>query len=355
MRLYEKNYLTYALVPVILFIAFLFMVFYFPGIEQGIDLKGGTLIIIRTENPVNAGELEFLLEERFSLTDLRVDSISSPAGYGITIQFAENRVLSDSAIELLEAKNALSQKNDSEAILRANNAVALLSPFIDESIPPELSARDAVEKADELFSKARDSFHNQIKDLVEEKFGLKKGFFFQLREIGPQLGKAFWDNAVLVGIIAFIGIIVVIFFFFREIIPASLIIFAGIFDVVAALAGMSLFSIPLSLSSIPALLMLLGYSVDTDVLLTTRVLKRREKTPRDRTIGAIGTGLTMTLTSLAVVMVMLAVSYFSQIMVIFEIALVLFFGLIGDLIVTWLLNAPVLLWFVERKRKKVVF
>lgn len=354
MRLYEKNYLTYALVPIVLFFVFLFIVFYFPGVEQGIDLKGGTLIIIRTENPVNAEQLELLLDERFSLTDLRVDSISSPTGYGITIQFAENSLLSDSATELNEAKNALSQRNNEEAILHANNAVALLSPFIDETLSPELSARETVEKADELFSKARDSFHNQIKSLVEEKFGLKEGFFFQLREIGPQLGKAFWDNAVLVGIVAFIGIIIVVFLFFREIIPASLIIFAGIFDVVTALAGMSLFGIPLSLSSIPALLMLLGYSVDTDVLLTTRVLKRREKTPRERTIGAIGTGLTMTLTSLSVVMVMLAVSYFSQVMVIFEIALVLFFGLIGDLIVTWLLNAPVLLWYAERKRKGVV-
>jgi preprotein translocase subunit SecF len=50
---------------------------------------------------------------------------------------------------------------------------------------------------------------------------------------------------------------------------------------------------------------------------------------------------------------MLVVSYFYQIEVIYQIAAVLFFGLVGDLISTWLMNAPVLLWYIESKGGKV--
>ena len=123
-----------------------------------------------------------------------------------------------------------------------------------------------------------------------------------------------------------------------------------IFDVVAGLAGMALLNIPLSLTTLPALLMLVGYSVDTDIMLTSRMLKERSGTPGERATTSMKTGLTMTGTTLAALVAMILISYFYQIEVIYHISAILFFGLIGDVIATWLMNAPILLWFVERKR-----
>ena len=143
-----------------------------------------------------------------------------------------------------------------------------------------------------------------------------------------------------------------IFFFFREFVPSIAVIMSAVLDISCALALMALFHIPLSLSSIPALLMLVGYSVDTDIMLTTRILKRKEGTAADRTVEAMKTGLTMTFTTLAALTVMIAVSFTSQMFVIFEIATVLLFGLLGDLPSTWLMNAPILLWYAEKKEKK---
>ena len=38
--------------------------------------------------------------------------------------------------------------------------------------------------------------------------------------------------------------------------------------------------------------------------------------------------------------------------IIFNISSVLLFGLIGDLISTWFMNAPLLMWYMERKSKR---
>ena len=46
---------------------------------------------------------------------------------------------------------------------------------------------------------------------------------------------------------------------------------------------------------------------------------------------------------------MVIISYFNQIEVIYHIATILLFGLVGDVISTWLMNAPILLWFMEKK------
>ncbi|MCR4368773.1 MAG: MMPL family transporter, partial [archaeon] len=170
----------------------------------------------------------------------------------------------------------------------------------------------------------------------------------------PSLGENFYQTGILVSAIAIILVIIVIFLFFREVIPSGAILLAIIFDIAGALGLMSIFGIPLSLATIPALVMLIGYSVDTDVMLTTRVLKRKEGTPRERAHESMITGLTMTLTTLAALTVMIILSYFSQLEVVFQIAAVLLFGLCADLISTWLMNAPILLWYVEKKEGKKV-
>ncbi len=349
MELYSGNYKLYLVVPLILTLIFAFMITVSPGVKPGIDLKGGTQIIIRSEQPVDSSKLKEILEERFDFVDLAVNSISSPTSNGVNIQFAGETTLQQAKEELDQAKLLL-ESNPAEAEARALNSIQFSSKFFQAS-DEGLKGKDLIEKADEVYSKAKDSFHQSIKSTVASNFSLPSEFFFSTKEVPPVLGQTFWDNALLVSIIAFFGIIIVIFFFFREIIPSVAVIYAGIFDVLTALALMALTGIPLGLNSIPALLLLIGYSVDTDILLTTRLLKRRDKTPRKRTLDSMKTGLTMTFTTIAVVLVMLLLSFWYQIEVMFNIAAVILFGLIGDLIITWMMNAPILLWYVERKQK----
>jgi len=63
------------------------------------------------------------------------------------------------------------------------------------------------------------------------------------------------------------------------------------------------------------------------------------------------TGLTMTGTTLAALMAMYITSSFGGVETLATISLILFVGLIGDLISTWCTNAVALLWIVRRRKK----
>ena len=97
-----------------------------------------------------------------------------------------------------------------------------------------------------------------------------------------------------------------------------------------------------------ALLMLLGYSVDSDILLSTKVLKRHSGSLMERIYSAIKTGLTMEITTLAALTVLYVVAPASTLKMI---ATVLIIGILIDLPSTWLMNAGVLRWYVGKKNE----
>ncbi len=115
---------------------------------------------------------------------------------------------------------------------------------------------------------------------------------------------------------------------------------------------MAIFGIPLSLVTIPALLMLVGYSIDTDVMLTAKLMKQKGGSVKEKTRSALKTGITMTATTVAALLVMLIISYFTNITVLYQMSVVLVSGLIVDVSSTWLMNAPILVWYVEHVNKK---
>jgi preprotein translocase subunit SecF len=96
--------------------------------------------------------------------------------------------------------------------------------------------------------------------------------------------------------------------------------------------------------------MLIGYSVDTDIMLTTRILKRKDGTLNKRIVGAFKTGLTMTLTSFCAMSVaLIIVSSFSVTLT--QIFTILVMGLGFDLLNTWITNVSILKWYAIKKRK----
>jgi preprotein translocase subunit SecF len=74
----------------------------------------------------------------------------------------------------------------------------------------------------------------------------------------------------------------VVFFYFRSIAPSLAVILEAFSDIIVTLAIFNLTGIKLSTAGIAAFLMLIGYSVDTDILLSTRVLKRKDGTVMER-------------------------------------------------------------------------
>ena len=129
-------------------------------------------------------------------------------------------------------------------------------------------------------------------------------------------------------------------------IPSVAVILAAFSTIIFTIAVVDLVQMRISTAGIAAFLMLVGYSVDTDILLSTRVLKNSTGTVYERIVSTFKTGITMTGTTFAAAFVSLI---FSQSAVIREIMIIICIGLIADVLFTWVQNAGVLRWHLEMR------
>jgi len=110
------------------------------------------------------------------------------------------------------------------------------------------------------------------------------------------------------------------------------------------IAVMNLLGIQMTLGTIAALLMIIGYSVDSDILLNNSVL-RRTGDFYESVNRAMRTGVTMTLTSMAAMIVMAVVAALFGVDLLRNIGIILSVGLCADLMNTYLLNVSLLRWY----------
>ncbi len=283
----NKYYKYYILIPITLAIVSILLV---PSVPRAVDITGGTSITAVVPVSVNVDESEI----RTTLTSLKLKDLR--------ISIAENP-LSNQKMYIVEFSSESGNTTE-------------ISGTIKEKLASLLGVN--------------------TKDV-------------NTQEIGPSVGKMFWDSSIRALIFAFLFMGAVVFLTFREIAPSTYVISAAILDVLYALLGMAIFRIPLSLATMAALLMLIGYSVDTDILLTNRVVKRKEGDVDSRIASAMKTGLTMTGTTITALFVMTVAAWVLHTQVLVWIGAALLFGLVGDLISTWLMNAVILKWWVTRK------
>ena len=166
-------------------------------------------------------------------------------------------------------------------------------------------------------------------------------------QIGANFGATLQAQAFLALLFAFLGMAVVVFIAFRKILPALTVVFAGVADIKITAAYMNIFGIELSLATTAALLMLIGYSVDSNILLTTKVLKRQGNL-EEKMEGAFHTGFIMTSTTFCAILAMFIVSLIGNVPTLYTISAVLLIGLICDLIFTWGFNAGMLKLYISK-------
>ncbi|MGB8233298.1 MAG: protein translocase subunit SecF [Methanobacterium sp.] len=251
------------------------------GLQQGIDLKGGSIAILQLEQPVTNDQLSIMVQNS---TGVQADliTVTTTGTNQSTVQIA------GSAADVVAVASAL-------------NGTATIQSY---------------------------------------------------RSVGPLLSKQSLTQVYYALAFAFIFMSITVFIIFRNLVPSMAVILAAFCDIIIAIGGMSVFGIPLSLASVGALLMLIGYSVDTDILLTTRVLKRREGTINERAKDAMKTGFTMAAAAIGSMMALyLVVKFFMPYaQVLDQIAAVLIIGLVADVLATWLMNLGILRWYMEGRR-----
>jgi preprotein translocase subunit SecF len=190
------------------------------------------------------------------------------------------------------------------------------------------------------FGTMDDATYQSLSQLINQKYPDAK-----IDQIGESFGKSLQYQAALALIFSFAGMAVVVFLSFRTFIPSVAVVLSALADMVMTAAVMNIVGIPLSLGTTAALLMLIGYSVDSDILLTNRVLKRQGKL-NDKLMGAFHTGMIMTSTTLAAAAALFVVSWFGSVQILMEISAVLLIGLVADILNTWLTNVGILKWYV---------
>ncbi len=161
-----------------------------------------------------------------------------------------------------------------------------------------------------------------------------------VRTIGPVIGEIFWQQAQLALIAAFVLMSIVVFVLFRSPAPSLIVILAAITDIIVTIALLDFIGVKLSLHVLAALLMIIGYSVDTDIVLTTNMLRGAGMR------SAMKTGLTM---SAAAIVAFFAMYTISSSLVLQEMALVIMLGIIVDIPATYFANAGILRMWMGRK------
>lgn len=190
--------------------------------------------------------------------------------------------------------------------------------------------------------------YDRLIDLLNTEYGVGT---YRIESISARFGKQYQTQALQAVAIAFTLMAIVVFVVFRTFIPPLAVIFAAFSDIVIAVACMDLIGMELSLGTVAALLMLIGYSVDSNILLTTNLLRKKGEL-NEKLRNTMRTGITMTSSTLSAVFAMFLVSFYIDIPILKDISIVLLFGLVMDLMNTWLLNAGVLRWYIERKERK---
>ncbi len=212
----------------------------------------------------------------------------------------------------------------------------------------EPASIQAVQAADDQYivqftSTDQEALRDQAESNLEPAAG-GDGVVQSVSSTSASFGSQARQTALLGIAVAFVGMSLIAFLLFRTFVPSIAIVISAFSDLVIPLAFMNVAGIPLSLGTVAALLMLIGYSVDSDILLNNHVL-RRGGDFYESTYRAMRTGVTMTLTSMAAMLVMAISAYAFGIDLLASIGVILFVGLAADLMNTYMLNLSLLRWY----------
>ena len=299
-------------------------------VDKGVTLKGGVTVTINVPagTTIDITSIEAAFKAAYPTADVSVLELSQQGVQkGVTVEASD--VTAPQVEELITAQLPWLTKNDYSTEM---TGPSLGASFFSQTLRAMLVA--LVCMAFVVFLYFGDS--------------LKAKFLTALFSVLAIVFIWFVQNALVYPLVC-IMIIALGYLYFTHSIPSSAVMIAAISTIITTLGVVNLIHLKLSTAGVAAFLMLLGYSIDTDILLSVRVLKRKEGTVYDRVIDAMKTGLTMTITALAAAITALILT---QSEVIKEIMLILTIGLLCDIIYTWIQNVGILRWYLEKHAHK---
>lgn len=363
-----KNYKLLIIIPLVLIAISVF--FFIPAIPQGIDLKGGLLLTAYSSQPVDEQAVQAALA---GYENAEIRSFDSPAGNGVEIELpvdedleqaeAKLKELHELAPELASAQVESSYASQPDANMSAAEKAAVQQRLLDltkqvfegaqfildktgSTVALSDDPHKAIAQAESAFDKAKSDYRSNLLAAVQGSMAVES---YSFKEIGSSLSKFFFTKTMEVLVYSFVLSAIVVLAIFRGLVPSFAVVFGAVADITITAGAMGLFGIPLGLASIAALLMLIGFSLDTDALLTVRVLKRTEEDRTWRAFDAFKTGAMMNAAVITSFGVLTLVAVWLQIPTYFQIGVVAVIGSVVDFVATWCFNAVIVLWDAERR------
>jgi preprotein translocase subunit SecF len=332
---HDKNYKLLLLIPLILIIAsFIYMGFFYSQhhdfINKDISLTGGTSVTINDKN-LNLNDLKNAVSNK--LDDVNVRQVSDLITQSQVAVILETKSDATQTRQVLEnyLGYTLNEKNSSFEFTGSTLGAEFYSQLL-LSIIFAFTFMGLVIFF--IFSK-----NTKLKILMTFLSVITPILFFFTHTIS--VNEAF----IFSGIIFLISIIL----YTKDSIPSVAVIASAFADIFMTLIVVNLLGIKVSSAGIIAFLMLIGYSVDTDILLTTRAIKRDVGTLNRRMFESFKTGITMTLTAItAVLTALIIIGSFSS--VLSQIFTIIAIGLGFDILNTWLTNVSIIKWYLLRKK-----
>ncbi|MFH1785275.1 MAG: hypothetical protein ABH842_02515 [Candidatus Micrarchaeota archaeon] len=358
-NIYKGNYLLLAIFPIALI---LLSIYYIPTIKLGVDFQGGTLITLSLKESVDADQLESQLNQEGLEADVRVFETAVGTRAEIEVPQSTDLIEADElrnkfnillpTVTQLEVANYQNSSFSDEYITKK----AELDALADEMFTLAGTNRNALNitstnELQQAFSHAYTEIYKNYQTSISQPINKYVEYdSISVQTVSPALTSHFIEVATNVVIMAIVLSLVLVFLFFRAFVPSLAVMLGAVSDILIALGAMGLFGIPLTLASFAALLMLLGFSLDTDILLTTRMLKRKGD-PRENAHDAMKTGMTMSITAIIAFSALFILATLTHIPTYHEISAVALAGLVGDLFATWGINAVLILHYVEHRRR----
>jgi preprotein translocase subunit SecF len=374
-NIYNGKYVRYYIVIPLVLLAL--GLFYSTHIVLDSSLSGGVSVIVQSNTTVPSQQIASEIAAKLHSPQPSIER--SPGGLQITIAsnqslisaqgksleffaFQENYtkgLLNVSTYSSLLKTNSTNQTDIqglAAASRQVNSSLLMMSsslsdelsdlrPFIGTvQVPSSPNAQLAL--AQSSYSNASTIYTNTV---ISTLHSIIPFTTYSYQNLGPTLGSYFLSQLEWVIIAAFVLVSIAVLFIFRSVVPALTVVFGAANDMIIALGAMGLLGIPLGTASIGGLLMIIGYSIDTDVLASFRILKMHGGTPEERAHSSMKTGLTMTATALVSFSVLFVVSIFTYVPTYYEVAGVALCGLLGDIFTTWLGNTPIILLYKKRK------
>ena len=299
------------------------------GVSQGLDLKGGSLVQIHLEHPVDTttmGTVTTVLDKRlntFGVTDIKV---RASGDQDVIVEIAN--VQPDQVAKLIGKPGKFEVKIDNKTVYTGSDitsvktysvtgnswevpltvnvdaakrfAVAaqgkagqpvdmyldgqlVSSPEIGETVANGVPSTDIVVTGSNSTKDAAISEARSTQAVLQSGSLPVQVNIAGIQGISAELGDQFKNGALMAGVLALIVVAVIIFLRYKRPILVLPIVFTSIAELIIILGAASIIHWEIDLAAIAGIIAAIGTGVDDQIIITDEVLKRGKVSKRRRT------------------------------------------------------------------------